>query len=383
MKKGIAMLLLVALVLGLCACGPVNEKTVVVLWADGDKAVSPNSLINAMDRAMYIENVAYTYYGAQGDAEKQLAQAQEALAADCGVLMVELVDETAAADFVALAEAASVPVVFINCEVVSTYDKCVALCTDPDTLATAYFDMVSEYVLANTEIKKVSDDDMDLNDDGKISYITVGEIALAESLAVEKDKKGEPKLEKDGSYTKAVELEKLDVAFEALEVVENTEEGGLFGGSTTYRHLQSADGKAVEMILVADDQQAMTVLLALQEMKLNVNELATCFVPVFTVGNEMDYKAYVLNGAPEGAEERKAHFEANKYLVDLTVVEEEDLDAMIYTTANVIDSGRISGTAMEDYDAIAEAAAKVCAELASGKGVQEAVIDISYTTYAG
>lgn len=387
MKKIIAIVLLAALTLSLAACGTINKSDVAVLWSGADTAQIPNSLINAMDRAMYIENLGYTYYGAEGDAAKQLTQAQEALDAGCAALMVELVDPASAQQIVDLAKAKDVPVIFFGCDVdkavTESYGKCVVVSTDPDTLATAYFDMVSEYVLKNTEVKKSSDDDLDLNDDGKISYVTVGEIALTESTAVEKNKDGEPKLEKDGSYTKAVELVKLDVAFEALETVEESKKSGLFGGTTTYRHLQTADGDAVELILAADDQQAMTVLLALQERKLNANELATCFVPVFTVGNEVDYKAYVLENAPEDAEALKAHYEANKFLVDLTTVKEEDLAAMIYTTVNVIDSGRITGTVMEDYDAIAVAAAEACAALVTGKGVEKAVIEVPYTAYAG
>ena len=96
MKKIIAIAVLAALVLSLAACAPINSAPVAVLWANDSEAISPNSLINAMDRALYIENISYTYYGAEGDAAKQLQQAEEALNAGCAVLMVEPVDATAA-----------------------------------------------------------------------------------------------------------------------------------------------------------------------------------------------------------------------------------------------------------------------------------------------
>ena len=54
------------------------------------------------------------------------------------------------------------------------------------------------------------------------------------------------------------------------------------------------------------------------------------------------------------------------YLVDLTVVEEVDLDDMIYTTINVIDGGRISGTVMEDNDAIAVSVATIARNFIKG-----------------
>jgi len=336
---------------------------------------------------MYIESIDYTYYGAQGDAAKQLQQAQEALDAGCAALLVEPVDAAAAQQFVELAKTKSVPVLFfgkaVDDSVAAGYDKCYIVKTDAETLNSTYFELVSEYVLKNTEIKKSKADDLDLDDDGKISYVTVGSIALAETTAIEKDKEGEPKLEKDGSYKKAVELVKLEASFADLQLEETTEEaGGLFGGATTYRKLKTADGKTVELLLVEDDVQAKDVLVSLLDKGMNADQLATCFVPVFTVGNTVDYKALALEGAPSEEEARKAHLESKKFLCDLTTVEAEDLDEMIFTTINVIGTGRISGTAMEDYDGIAEAAAKACAAVVKGEKT-DAVIKVSYTTYAG
>ena len=379
MKKLIAIVLLAALAISFAACSPINKADVAVLWADGDTAISPNSLINAMDRALYIENIGYTYYGADGDEAKQLQQAEEVLNAGCAVLMVEPVNADAAQSFVDLAKAKNVPIVFfgngVHADVISSYDKCVNVATATLRLPYIIDEMVCSYVLKNTEVEKPKDGDMDLDNDGKISYVTIGEISLTESTAIEKADDGEPAVNKDGSYKKAVELVKLDAAFETLTAVEETRSGGLFGGSTTYRQLQTTDGKTVEMLLVADDQQAQATLVALQALGMNADALATCFVPVLTVGSEFDYKGYVLAGAPGEAEARKAYLESNKYLVDLTTVAEDDLDKMIYTTINVIDSGRISGTVIEDHDSIAEAAAAACAALVRGEAAEHTLVD--------
>ena len=384
MKKLIAIILMAALALSICACSPINKTDVAVLWADGDTAVSPNSLINAMDRALYIENIAYTYYGAGGDEAKQLQQAEEVLNAGCAVLMVEPVNGDAAQSFVDLAKAKNVPIIFfgagVHADVMASYDKCVDIATAKLRLPYIFDQMVCAYVLGNTEVEKPKDGDMDLDDDGKITYVTIGEIPRDPSggttaIAIEKSDDGQPVLNKDGSYKKAVELVALDAAFETLVPVEETIPGGLFGGATTYRHLETADGKTVEMLLVADDVQAQATLVALQAMGLNADALATCFVPVLTVGSQFDYKSHVLAGAPQEAEARKAYLEANKYLVDLTTVAEEDLDKMIYTTTNVIDSGRLSATVIEDHDGIAEAAAAACAALLSGKTAEHVLVD--------
>ena len=96
MKRILTFTLALTLLLGLAACGAVNETDVYILWSGEGKVLVPNSLINAMDRAMYIENISYQYYGANGDQAKQTAQVQEALNAGAAVLMVEPVDVTAA-----------------------------------------------------------------------------------------------------------------------------------------------------------------------------------------------------------------------------------------------------------------------------------------------
>ena len=93
MKKILALILVAILALGMTACGAKQSSDLAVLWAEGDTAVSPNTLINAMDRALYIEHISCKYYGANGDQAKQIAQAQEALNAGMKVLMVELITE--------------------------------------------------------------------------------------------------------------------------------------------------------------------------------------------------------------------------------------------------------------------------------------------------
>ena len=130
MKKLIAILLALVMTLGLCACS-VNDGEVSVLWAGAeDHAVIPDSLINAMDRAMYIEKISYKYYAASGDQNAQTKQAENCLANGCSALVVELVDAAAAQTIVDMAKAKNVPVVFfgtaVDQTVVDSYVKCVA-----------------------------------------------------------------------------------------------------------------------------------------------------------------------------------------------------------------------------------------------------------------
>ena len=334
MKKIIAIAVLAALVLSLAACSPINSAPVAVLWATDSEAVSPNSLINAMDRALYIENISYTYYGAEGDAAKQLTQAEEALNAGCAVLMVEPVDAAAAAQFVELANAKQTPVIFFGANVDETVATESSLChivkTDAATLAEKYTELLTEYLKDDKTVKN-----LDRNGDGVLTVLSdMPDIALDE-------------------------LEDITVAYATAEIALTD----------------------LEMILTANDTAAQETLLKLQAEDFNTDKLATQYVALFTVGNEIDYKAYVLDTLPEGGD-TAAHYEVNKFLVDLTTVEAEDMDKMIYTTMNVVESGRISGTVLEDYDAIAEAAAAACAAIIKNKST-ETVKLVPYTIYAG
>ena len=85
MKKFIAFVLIATMLLGLAACGAINETEVSILWSDlsynedGSIAMVPNSLINAIERAMYIENINYTHYDGNNDQPTQFKQATDAL----------------------------------------------------------------------------------------------------------------------------------------------------------------------------------------------------------------------------------------------------------------------------------------------------------------
>ena len=125
----------------------------------------------------------------------------------------------------------------------------------------------------------------------------------------------------------------------------------------------------------------MEVFTNLQEMGFNKDKLSTHFVPVYTVGDTADYKALVLADRPEGShddEAVQAYYASKQYILDLRNVEDEDLDALICTTSTIIGNGRLSGSAIEDYDGIAVGTATVLRNLLKGddtfKGIDEATV---------
>lgn len=360
MKRIVSLILVALLTLSVfcfTGCGAVNDSEVSILWSGNGKVEVPNSLINSMERAMYIKHVEYKHYGANGSLATQLEQAKSALNAGCQVLVVELVSDNpleilgsqiVAQQIVDAAKEKSVPVIFFNCavneSVVNSYDKCVSITSDVSTIADVQGELIADYVKAN--FKK-----LDKDEDDKISFTFRG-TGVISAAAVEK---ANEILATEKYQVKNADKEKINTSIVLAEI----------------ELLKS------ELILTESDVVAAEVLRELQKSDYNTDKLTTHFIPIITVGESVDYKEIVLAGRPENKDEYAEYYENNKFLVDLTAVEEEDLDAMIYTTINVIDAGRIAGTATEDRDAIAIAVASVVRNLVKGddtfKGVASEV----------
>ena len=246
---------------------------------------------------------------------------------------------------------------------------------------------------------------MDKDGDGKISYEAYGEGSISVKAIEEANK-----LLATDKYKIGVSLfKKVNTSI----VYYNTE--NTLGYSSDFNaNLDSVIESKVEFIVTEDDALACSLLQALQAKGYNADKLVTHFIPVFTVGEEVDYKSLVLLGRPEipdnlkikdtdSKEEIKSknkeikkldklqeYYENNKNLVDLTNVNESDLDEMIYTTVNVIDAGRLSGTATADADGIAAIVAEITRNFVKGnsvfknvdsKLVKDRVVNVPYTVY--
>lgn len=353
MKKLIAVVLVLVALASLAGCGTVNKSEVSILWKE-ETVMVPNSLINAFERAMYIENISYKHYFSGNDAAKQLEQATQVVNAGCSALMVELVDSAGAQAYVDLAKGKNIPVVFFGCEVdeavVSSYDKCVHVSTKAESVAESLSEKIIEGIVDEKEglpalIAKLFKSELcainksvDRNEDGKISCLIVGDgAAIAEAVDAKLTEKGLNKLEMvgtlvDGESAKATLQSAVDGTY------------GEFG-------LLTVEGKPVELIITTDDVLGMTVLTELQAKGYNKDRLKTHFVSLYTVGSHADAKS----------------------LLNKDDYKEEEWEALIYTTLEVIEAGQISGAAMEDYDTIATSAAKCLKNLLKGKAVTNGI----------
>ena len=333
MKKMIVILLAAAMLLGISACGG-SDTAVAVLWSGSEtEATLPNTMLNAVERAMYIEKLSYVGYAANGDQAEQTAQAEAAVSEGCAALLVELVDAAAAQTIVDIAKAADIPVVFLNAAideaVISSYEKAACVMSDEATLSEVY----SEDILAYVEDHA---DTIDRNGDGVISCYAMGDMAdviEAADAAVQESE------EDDVNFT----LEQAE-DMSLKEILEN--------GS-------DEDGTMIEMIFTGSDEAALGVLAALQDLDYNTTRLKTHCIPVFTVGADADAMMFA----------------------DTSDLKEEELEQMIYTTMNVIDAGQLAGAAMEDMDGMAEAAAKLLKTFLKGKTAEEIIVTVPYTVY--
>lgn len=351
MKKLIAMLLVAVMVMSFAACGTINDTEVSILWSGDGIVHVPNSLINAMERAMYIESISYTHHGANGDQAEQTKQAHSALNAGCSVLVVELVDPAAAQEIVDAAKAKNVPVIFMNSSVdaavLNSYDKCISVVSDDNSVGAVLGELIvskfkkSKFVFSEFKKKEFIDiTDFDRNKDGKLSYVAIGDVASTISAM-------------------------SDLPLEAIaEITDVSGIGTLVSrdGATKkdLGQLITASGASVELIITADDATAQEILKALQKKGFNSNKLTTHCIPLYTVGNEVDAKSFK---------------NADDY-------EEEEWAALIYTTTDLISSGFIAGAAVTDYDGTAIAVASVVSDLIKGTATNSAdsVVNVPFTT---
>jgi hypothetical protein len=281
--------------------------------------------------------------------------------------------------YIELAKGKDIPIIFIGDDLlnatVSTYEtlkgkyeKCVVVKPNSSEIPEIQGKLIADYVKENFT-------KLDRNEDGKISYVSYSAGLFAEnsaSIANELLTKGEEyEIEIGGGCNKEKTRTEL-VFYDANNKFNVVPALTAVVAQTAIMEKYNDEGKnTVELIITDNDVTALQVLVVLQSKDFNTDKLTTHNIPVFTVGFEADYKAYVLSGMPEKEDEKDEYLEDMKYLCDLTVVEDEDIDVMIWNTKNVIASGRLAGTVIEDQDAMAGAIAAIIRNFVKGNDTFE------------
>ena len=126
---------------------------------------------SSLDKALKNENISFQDHDGNGNQTTQTEQVQTAVTKGTKLLAVNIVNtgsDDAAQGIINLAKNSNIPLIFFNREVsdemVMSYDKCVFVGTDAREAGHMQGEMIGEYVIENF-------DTIDLNKDGKISYI--------------------------------------------------------------------------------------------------------------------------------------------------------------------------------------------------------------------
>ena len=139
---------------------------------------------SALDARLSEAGIRYQDHDSNNSQTTQTEQVQTAITKGAKLLVVNIVttgSDDAATGIVNLAREANIPVIFFNREVsddvVKSYDKCAYVGTNASEAGRLQGDMIGDYVAKNY-------DAVDLNKDGKISYVLfMGEKGNAEAIS--------------------------------------------------------------------------------------------------------------------------------------------------------------------------------------------------------
>lgn len=304
-KKLLALSLALVLVLGLAACGSTGGSSTggevsVFYYTYSDTYIS--SVRSAMDKLLTDAGIKYQNYDANGNQTTQTEQITTAIAKGSKALIVNVVDtgsDDAAKNIVNLAKAQNIPVIFFNRSVsesvVTSYDKCVFVGTDYEMAGHMQGEMVGKYLVENF-------DKVDLNGDGKISYVMFkGQEGNAEAIArtqygVEDADKvltaaGKPQLvfyDDSNSKKYLVDQNGTWASAAATDYM-----------STILAKYSEANKNMVELVIANNDEMALGAISALQAA--GYNKEGGKFIPVFGVDATDAAKTAIKNGTMTGS----------------------------------------------------------------------------------
>lgn len=285
-KKLLCIIMAIALLGSLAACssgGAGNKGEISVFYYTySDTYIS--SVRTAMDKILSDAGMTFNDYDANGNQTTQTEQVQTALAKGSSMLIVNVVDtgsNDAAQNIINLAKEKDVPVLFFNRSVeesvISSYEKCAFIGTDYEQAGHMQGKMIGEYLLENY-------DKLDLNGDGKISYVMFkGQEGNMEAIA-----RTQYGVEDCNAVLKAAgkpEIEFYDASNKNKYLVD---QDGLWSSaaatnymSTLLAQYSEANKNMVELVIANNDEMALGAVSALQSA--GYNKTGGKVIPVFGV----------------------------------------------------------------------------------------------------
>lgn len=301
MKKLLAILMAIVIVLGLAACGGTAEGEISVFYYNfGDTYIS--SVRTAMNKIFEDAGLNYNNYDGNGNQTTQTEQVTTALAKGSRLLIVNVVDtgsNDAAQNIVNLAKEKDVPVIFFNRSVdesvVSSYDKCAFVGTDYEMAGHMQGEMIGEYLLENY-------DAVDLNGDGQISYVMFkGQEGNAEAIA-------RTQYGVEDANKLLTEAGKPELVFYDSQNTNKylVDQSGNWSSSAATDYMNTilsqyseANNNMVELVIANNDEMALGAISALQGAGYNNGTGKT--IPVFGVDATEAAQTMIQEGKMTGS----------------------------------------------------------------------------------
>lgn len=320
MKKKLAFIIASTMILGMFAgCGGGNNKpagsTASDDGASADKMrvdvfyydfsdVYISTVRAQMDKQLGDMGIKPENWDAAGSQPTQTDQVNTAITAGSDLLIVNIVEtatSSPAQDIVNAAKGANIPVIFFNREVadndvINSYEKCAFVGTNAPDAGHMQGEMIGNYLTENY-------DKIDLNGDGKISYVMFkGQEGNAEAeartqFAVEDANKilkaaGKPELVYYDSKASTKYL--VDTAGKWSAQAANDYMVTLLGS------YNEGNKNMVELVICNNDGMAEGAISALQNVGYNKGEGSTT-IPVFGVDATDSAKALIKDGKMAGS----------------------------------------------------------------------------------
>lgn len=164
----IATILLAAVFFGCTSTGNSSDAH-VFYYTYSDTYIS--NVRSSLDKAFESQNITYHDYDSNGNQTTQTEQVQTSITKGAKALIVNIVNtgsDDATQGIISQAKSANLPLIFFNREIsdeaINSYDNCVFIGTDAREAGHMQGEMIGNYIVENF-------DTVDLNKDGKISYI--------------------------------------------------------------------------------------------------------------------------------------------------------------------------------------------------------------------
>ena len=283
-KLIICFMALCLLSTSLVSCGKNDDEGEVSVFYYTYSDTYISSVRSSMDKLLRSSGIGYNNYDANSNQTTQTEQIDTAIAKGSRLLIVNIVDtgsDDAAKNIVAKAKAANIPLIFFNRSVseavVSSYDKCVFIGTDYEMAGHMQGELIGNYVLKNY-------DKLDLNNDGKISYVMFkGQQGNAEAEARTKyGVEDADKILSDGGKSKLVFYDSKNSNKYLVD------QGGNWSAQAANDYMKTilsahseAASNMVELVIANNDEMALGALSALQEAGYNKSGGKT--IPIFGV----------------------------------------------------------------------------------------------------